>query len=126
MLDNFIEQPLAVVKGDTIRYNFLVDNIGEDEEFDEIAFTIKANAEDETPVVSSTMTNGKIKRVGYDAEKHRATYYVEGASSETENLTPNTFAYYDIRGIFDDAVVTMLRGRVKVLLDITEFGGNEE
>ena len=126
MLDNFIEQPLAVVKGDTIRYNFLVDNIGEDEEFDEIAFTIKANAEDETPVVSSTMTNGKIQRVGYDAEKHRATYYVEGASSETENLTPNTFAYYDIRGIFDDAVVTMLRGRVKVLLDITEFGGNEE
>lgn len=120
MLDNFVDMPLAVVKGDTIKFNFVIEGIGEEEEFDEIAFTIKKNYDDQNPVVSSTLTNGKIERVSYDVESQKALYVCTGDSDETKNLDADSFGFYDIRALYQGTtILTFLRGRIKILEQVT-------
>lgn len=124
MLQNFNDMPATLVQGDTIMFNFVAKNIEQDEEFDEIVFSVKNNYEDENPVVESTLANTKIARVDYDSTTKKAVYVVVGDAEDTADLIPNTYAYYDIRFRFNgSSIETMLRGRLRVLPAISEIQG---
>ena len=113
---NAITKNIDMVKGDTLAFNFQLQGlVGEMP--DAITFSC-AEHYDATPLFMKTLSDG-ISLETYDEVKDLATYSVRVAPSDTKNLDLTRY-YYDLEVIIGDDVITLMRGRLTLVYEVTK------
>ena len=112
---NAINQNIEMVKGDTLAFNFQLQGLG-GEDPDTIILSC-AEHYGETPLFTVDLNNG-IAKVDYDVTKDVATYSVRIAPQKTASLDVNRY-YYDMQITINDDVITLMRGRLALLNEVT-------
>lgn len=112
---NAVNQDIEMVKGDTLAFNFQLQGLG-GEDPDTIILSC-AEHYGETPLFTVDLNNG-IAKVDYDVTKDVATYSVRIAPQKTASLDVNRY-YYDMQITINDDVITLMRGRLALLNEVT-------
>jgi hypothetical protein len=111
---NSITQNIEMVRGDTLAFNFQLEGLeGEEPDF---TFTCKETPEGE--VVFNAEIGEGISLVDYDLTTDLTTYGVRIAPGKTERLDIAIY-YYDLEMRLNGDVVTLMRGKLTLLYDIT-------
>lgn len=112
---NAINQDIDIVKGDTLAFAFQLQGLGDVEP----TFTFScALSYYDSPLFTVDSEDG-ITRESYDAEKDIATYTIRIAPNKTEALDLNRY-YYDLEMTLDDDIITLMRGRLTLLYEVTK------
>ena len=112
---NAITQNIEMVKGDTLAFNFQLQGLGGDNP-DTIIFSCAEHYGD-SPIFTVNLNDG-ISNVDYDVAKDLATYSVRIAPQKTASLDVNRY-YYDMQLTVNDDVITLMRGRLALLNEVT-------
>lgn len=112
---NAITQDIDMVKGDTLAFNFELQGL-EGATPDAITFSC-AEHYDDVPLFTADLSDG-ITLDEYNEVKDIALYSVRIAPNKTESLNLNRY-YYDLELKLDDDVITLMRGRLTLLYEVT-------
>ena len=112
---NAITQDIDIVKGDTLEFAFQLQGLEGAEPT--IVFSCALNYYDD-PLFTVDTEDG-ITREEYDSTKDIATYTIRVAPSNTEPLDLNRY-YYDLEMRLGDEVITLMRGRLTLLYEVTK------
>ena len=113
---NAVYQDIEMVRGDTLAFNFSLKGLGAVES--ELYFTCKEHYED-SEALFSCMSGYGIERVEYDFETDTSTYAVWVDPVKTEGLDLDRY-YYDLELRYSNDVITLMRGRLTLLYDVTK------
>lgn len=112
---NAITQDIDMVKGDSLEFAFQLQGL----EGAEPNFTFScALSYYDSPLFTVDDEDG-ITRESYDAVKDIATYTIRVAPNKTEALDLNRY-YYDLEMRLDDEVITLMRGRLTLVYEVTK------
>lgn len=103
------ETNLTMIRGDTLAY--AVEIGGLDQDLDTAYMSCKENPEDENYLFQKSLENGITK-------VETGKYRVRVAPADTKNLDPGTYRYDLEIGVNGD-IFTVLRGKLKIVEDIT-------
>lgn len=109
---NAIYQDIEMVKGDTMSFNFQVAGLGGIE--NTVKFTCKANPSDEQPLF---MYNAVVEN--YQETTDTTTYTVRIPPNATSQLDTARY-YYDLQLSTASDVLTLMRGRLTLLYEVSE------
>lgn len=112
---NAITQNIDMVKGDTLAFNFELQGL-EGNNPDAITFSCSEHYDD-APLFTADLSDG-ITLEEYNDEKDIALYSVKIAPNKTESLNLNRY-YYDLELKIDEDVITLMRGRLTLLYEVT-------
>lgn len=112
---NPITQNIEMVRGDTLAFNFQLKGLGNDTA--NIYFTCKENYEDEDALFVSYNDHG-IEIVDYDSVNDITTFAVVVVPNQTKELDLARY-YYDLEARIGNNVLTLMRGRLTLLYDVT-------
>jgi hypothetical protein len=112
---NAVNQNIEMVKGDTLAFNFQLQGLGGDNP-DTIIFSCAEHYGD-SPIFTANLNDG-ISNVDYDVANDLATYSVRIAPQKTASLDVNRY-YYDMQLTVNDDVITLMRGRLALLNEVT-------
>lgn len=112
---NSVTQNIDMVRGDTLLFNFQLGGLGGVDP-ETIVFSC-AESYDEDTIFTSDLTDG-ITQDDYDTETDIATYSVRVAPDKTHGLELGRY-YYDLQATIGDDVVTLMRGRLTLLYEVT-------
>lgn len=107
---------VEMVRGDTLSFGLEVEFDEGVQPLDSAYFTCKSNYEDVTPVFQKTLDDG-IDIVSSGADS--VVYRIRVAPGDTKNIEPKNY-YYDFQIGINHDVFTVLRGILKVDIDVTE------
>ena len=113
---NAIYQDIEIVRGDTLAFNCQLKGLNGDTPDAltlSVAETITAD-----PIIIAELNDG-IALVEYDQESDVATYSVRLSPEKTDILDLARY-YYDLELRYSDDVLTLMRGRLTTLYDITK------
>lgn len=116
---NAVTQDIDIVRGDTLAFNFKLTGLGSRDAYEDllITFAIAQHYDDES-IVEVTKENG-IALEEYNAAKDTALFSVCVAPNMTKTLDLTRY-YYDLQLKDDSNVVTLMRGRLKLLWDVAD------
>ena len=112
---NAIYQDIDIVRGDTLAFNFQLKGLNGDVP-DAITFSVSENINAD-PIFTSDLQDG-ITLVEYLTDLDLATYAVR-LSPEKTNLLDIARYYYDLELRYSGDVLTLMRGRLTAVYDIT-------
>lgn len=112
---NAVNQNIDMVRGDTLAFNFQLQGLG-DTDPDTIIFSC-ADSYGATPIFTADLTDG-ITRVEYDSNTDTATYSVWIEPSKTVGQDLARY-YYDLQIEVNGDVLTLMRGRLTLLNEVT-------
>ena len=112
---NAINQNIDMVKGDTLAFNFELQGL-EGETPDAITFSCSEHYDD-VPLFTADLSDG-ITLEEYNEVKDIALYSVRIAPNKTASLDLNRY-YYDLQLSYNDDVITLMRGRLMLLYEVT-------
>lgn len=113
---NAINQNIEMVRNDTLAFNFEIQGLQGDLPTD-IIFYCTDNPSN-TAIFTLDTTSG-ITLENYDDETDTLTYSCRIAPEITENLDITRY-YYDMTLIYDTDRITLMRGRLDLLYNITD------
>ena len=111
---NAIYQDIEMVRGDTLSFDFQVQGLNGT--IPSIVFSC-AESYNDAPIFT-TDTSGDITRESYDSLTDTATYNVFIRPNKTKTLPLNRY-YYDLQLSTDEDVITLMRGRLTLVYDVT-------
>lgn len=112
---NAVNQNIDMVKGDTLAFNFQLQGLGGEDP--DIIILSCAEHYGDIPLFTVNLNNG-IEKVDYNVTKDVATYSVRIAPQKTATLDVNRY-YYDMQITINDDVITLMRGRLALLNEVT-------
>lgn len=115
--NNSIYQDIDMIRGDTLSFNFILTGTGG--EMPEFVFSC-AEEYSNTPLFIATNTDG-VSLVRYDEIIDEALFNVRIDPEKTKNLDLTTY-FYDLQMTFNEDIITLMRGHLKLLYDVT-IGG---
>ena len=116
---NSINQNIDMVRGDTLAFNFALHGLGEQSAYELLAVTMAiAEHYNSDPLIELNNEDG-IALSSYDAVKDNAIFTVYLAPNKTKTLDLTRY-YYDLQLKTDTDVLTLMRGRLSLLYDISE------
>ncbi len=113
---NAIDINIDMVRGDTLAFNFQLQGLN-GETPDAIIFSCAEHYVN-TILFTADLESG-IDLVGYDTETDIATYLVRVAPAKTRGLDLGRY-YYDLELRVNDDVLTLMRGRLTLLYEVTK------
>lgn len=113
--NNAITQDIEMVKGDTLSFNFQLQGLEGAEP--SIYFTCREHYNDDAPLFVSSYGYG-IALEEYDEESDLATYSVRVDPIKTKSLNLGRY-YYDLELRYGDDVLTLMRGRLSLVYEVT-------
>ena len=113
---NAFRKELAMIKGDTMAFNFQLQGLSGSTP-SQITFTCREKPESASYYFQRTLLNG-IEQQDYDAETDTYTYSVRVRPEDTENLKAGWY-YYDLQLDVNGDVLTLLKGRLIIDWDVT-------
>lgn len=105
---NYYTNNIRHVKGDTFSCGLVVEDLGQD--LDEIKFTCRDSANDNSNVLFQCSLNDGISLVEHDTEKDIRKYAIRVAPDKTKNLQSGVY-YYDEEIKVNDDVFTIMKGK---------------
>lgn len=105
------ETNLQMVTGDTLAFGVEIEGLTQD--LEEAYFSAKVDPESEEYIFSKTLQNGITK---VDTGKYR----VRVAPEDTADVQAGTY-YYDLRIGINSDIYTIMRGKLKMVFDVTEI-----
>lgn len=111
---NAIYQDIEIVRGDSL--NFAFELRGLQGVTPAITFTCKDHYEGDIKFIATNESG--ITLDDYDEVTDTATYSVRVAPEQTFNLDLTRY-YYDLEASVDDDVITLMRGRLTLVYDVT-------
>ncbi|MBR2160587.1 MAG: hypothetical protein IJ938_04650 [Clostridia bacterium] len=112
---NAVTQDIEMVKGDTLEYGIQLQGLEGAEP--NIVFSCALNYYDDV-LFNADLEDG-INRDSYDAETDTATYSIRIAPEKTASLDLDRY-YYDLQMVLGDDVITLMRGRLTLLYEVTK------
>ena len=112
---NAVTQDIEMVKGDTLEYGIQLQGLEGAEP--NIVFSCALNYYDDV-LFNADLEDG-INRDSYDAETDTATYSIRRAPEKTASLDLDRY-YYDLQMVLGDDVITLMRGRLTLLYEVTK------
>lgn len=112
---NAIYQDIEMIRGDTLAFNFQLQGLG-GETPDDITFSCAENYNDE-PLFTADLEDG-ITLEEYNAVNDIATYSVRIAPVKTVSRELGRY-YYDMELRYNNDVITLMRGRLTLLYEVT-------
>ena len=112
---NAIYQDIDIVRGDSLIFNFQVQGLSGITPY--IIFTC-AETYDDDPIFTADTTND-ITLESYDATTDTAEYSVFIRPNKTKSLDLTRY-YYDLQLSTDTDVITLMRGRLTLVYDVTK------
>lgn len=113
---NAINQDIEMVKGDTLAFNFELQGL-EGEVPDAITFSCAEHYDDEV-LFTSDLSDG-IGLIAYNEAKDIATYSVRIDPNKTKYLDVARY-YYDLEATIGNDVITLMRGRLTLVYEVTK------
>ena len=113
--NNAIYQDIDMVRGDTLAFNFIVKGLDGAEPT--ISFTCRDHYDGE--LLFNCVSGYGIEQVDYDAEQAAATFAVWVDPNKTKYLDLARY-YYDLELSVNSDVITLMRGRLTLLYDVTK------
>lgn len=113
--NNAIYQDIDMVRGDTLAFNFIVKGLNGAEPT--IAFTCRDHYDGE--LLFNCVSGYGIEQVDYDEEQDAATFAVWVDPNKTKYLDLARY-YYDLELSVNSDVITLMRGRLTLLYDVTK------
>ena len=113
--NNAIYQDIDMVRGDTLAFNFIVKGLDGAEPT--ISFTCRDHYDGE--LLFNCVSGYGIEQVDYDAEQDAATFAVWVDPNKTKYLDLARY-YYDLELSVNSDVITLMRGRLTLLYDVTK------
>ena len=113
--NNAIYQDIDMVRGDTLAFNFIVKGLDGAEPT--ISFTCRYHYDGE--LLFNCVSGYGIEQVDYDAEQDAATFAVWVDPNKTKYLDLARY-YYDLELSVNSDVITLMRGRLTLLYDVTK------
>ncbi len=111
---NALNQDIDMVRGDTVAFNFQLEGLAGDEPT--FNFTCKDKPNGNT-YITAELDDG-ITLEEYDETTDIATYSVSIAPTKTASLDLARY-YYDLQMTLNDDVITLMRGRLTLLYEVT-------
>ena len=112
---NSVTQNIDMVRGDTLLFNFQLGGLGGVDP-SAIVFSCAENY-DEDIIFTSDLTDG-ITQDDYNEDTGIATYSVRVEPDKTKGLELGRY-YYDLQITVGEDVVTLMRGRLTLLSEVT-------
>lgn len=112
---NAIYQDIDIVRGDTLAFNFQLQGLG-GETPDALTFSC-AEHYNYDPLFTADLSDG-ITLEEYNAAKDIATYSVKIAQDKTKDIDIGRY-YYDMELQTNNDVITLMRGRLTLLYEVT-------
>lgn len=112
---NAINQDIDMVRGDTLAFNFELQGL--EGATPAIIFSC-AESPNETALFTSEIGDG-IELLEYDAVKDISTYSLRVDPNKTKSLDVARY-YYDLEMRLDGDVITLMRGRLSLLYEVTK------
>jgi len=112
---NAIDQNIDMVRGDTLAFNFSVKGLDGVEP--NITFTCREHYDGD--VLFNCESSHGIEQVDYDEENDITTFAVWVDPVKTKYLDLARY-YYDLELSIGDDVLTLMRGRLTLLYDVTK------
>ena len=113
--NNAIYQDIDMVRGDTLAFNFIVKGLDGAEPT--ISFTCRDHYDGE--LLFNCVSGYGIEQVDYDAEQDAATFAVWVDPNKTKYLDLARY-YYDLELSVNSDVITLMRGRLTLLYDVSK------
>ena len=113
---NAIYQDIDMVKGDTLAFNF--DIQGLKGVAPTIVFTCSEHYNDDEPLFTASTDNDGIEIAAYNAVKNITTFSLWIDPIKTKDLDLARY-YYDIELKLGDDVITLMRGRLTLVYEVT-------
>ncbi len=113
--NNAIYQDIDMVKGDTLAFNFTVKGLDGAEPT--ITFTCREHYDGDT--VFNCASGSGIEQVDYDEMNDITTFAVWVDPVKTKDLDLARY-YYDLELRLSSDVITLMRGRLTLLYDVTK------
>ena len=113
---NAITQDIDMIKGDTLAFNFELQGLEGDLPTN-IVFSCAEHYDDIAPLFTAEVGDG-ITREEYENATDTALYSVRIDPNKTSGLGLARY-YYDLQLTYNDDVITLMRGRLTLLYDVT-------
>ena len=112
---NAVYQDIEMVRGDTLAFNFTLQGLN-GETPDAITFSCAEHYND-APLITADLEDG-ITLEEYNTGNDIATYSVRIAPAKTESRELGRY-YYDMELQYNNDVITLMRGRLTLLYEVT-------
>lgn len=115
---NAINQNIEIVRGDTLAFNFILGGLGSLSAYNALAVNLSVAEHYNEPVLVQLSKGNGIAIENYDASQDQCLFSVNMAPAKTSGLEIGRY-YYDIQISNSSNVITLMRGILTLLYDIT-------
>ena len=114
---NAIYQDIDIVKGDTLAFNFEIQGL--EGAAPTIIFTCRDHYDDDLPLFTASTDNDGIEIAAYNAVTDITTFSLWVDPTKTKELDLARY-YYDMELRLGDDVITLMRGRLTLVYEVTK------